>query len=224
MHTLSNGVIVWALQYIPGGLAALIAAIMPVYVVLISLAASPGRKSINPFIGVGLLLGSIGVLLIFRDHLSAIADTRYLMGIIAVFLASLSWTAGSLLMKSFSSSLSPVTGMAIQLCSGGILLLAASVAMEDLKVVSSLSLSSIGALAYLVVFGSLLTYLCYIYAVKKLPVGLVSIYSYINPFVAILIGYIWLQEPVTWITISAFVTTLSGVYFINRGYRNLQGR
>lgn len=220
MLALGNGTIGWAEKYIPSGLAALIVSIMPVYVVLINFVTGKAKGSLNWKIILGLLLGSAGIVLIFRDNLSDLTDTRYLMGVLVTFAASLSWAAGTIYMKNSGATTDSYVNTAIQLSSGGIVLLLSSPFLDDLSQLRSIEPESLWALAYLILFGSLLSYLCYIYAVKNLPVGLVSIYAYINPFIAVSLGFLLNGEKVTWITIVAFITTLGGVFWINRGYKN----
>jgi drug/metabolite transporter (DMT)-like permease len=220
MLALGNGTIGWAEKYIPSGLAALIVSIMPVYVVLINFITGRSGDGLNWKIILGLLLGCVGIVLIFKDNLSDLTDSKYLLGILVTFAASLSWAIGTIYMKHSGATTDSYVNTAIQLSSGGIVLLLSSPFLDDLSQLGQIKAESIWALAYLIIFGSLLSYLCYIYAVKNLPVGLVSIYAYINPFIAVSLGFLWNDEKVTWITIVAFITTLSGVFWINRGYKN----
>lgn len=218
MLAMSNGTISWAVKYIPGGLAALIASVMPVYVVLLNMLTGPQKEAPNRQIGLGLLLGALGIVFIFKDNLDDLADTRYLYGMLATFAAKLCWTIGSLYLKRRTSRTDPYVNIAIQLSSGGAALLLCSPFIDDLSHLQAISPAAILALAYLIIFGSLLSYLCYIYALKKLPLGLVSVYAYVNPLVAVVLGFFWLEEAVSWFTVVAFITTLGGVYWINKGY------
>lgn len=219
MLALGNGTIGWAEKYIPSGLAALIVSIMPVYVVLINFVTGRGKGMLNSRIILGLLLGCAGIVLIFKDNLGDLMDTRYLAGVLVCFAASLCWAAGTVYMKYSGATTDSYINTAIQLTSGGLALLISSPFLDDLSQLKSIQPESIWALAYLIVFGSILSFLCYVYAVKNLPVGLVSIYAYINPFIAVSLGFLLKDERVTWITVVAFATTLSGVYWINRGYK-----
>ena len=219
MLALGNGTIGWAEKYIPSGLAALIVSIMPVYVVLINLVLDKGKSNLNWKIILGLLLGCVGIVLIFRDNLSDLGETKYLMGVLITFAASLSWAIGTIFMKRNKTNTDSMANIAIQLCSGGLALLVASPFLDNLNEVKTITAESIWALIYLIVFGSLLCYLCYAYAVANLPVGLVAVYAYINPFIAVALDYFWYQEKITWITVLAFATTLTGVFWINKGYK-----
>jgi drug/metabolite transporter (DMT)-like permease len=219
MLALGNGTIGWAEKYIPSGLAALIVSIMPVYVVMINFITGKGKGTLNGKIIFGLLLGCAGIVLIFRDNLSDLTNTKYLMGVLVTFAASLSWAIGTIFMKRNSANTDSYINTAIQLSSGGLALLISSPFLDDLSQLQYIKTDSLWALGYLIIFGSLLSFLCYTYAVKKLPVGLVSIYAYVNPLIAVALGFALNNERVTPITIIAFITTITGVFWINRGYK-----
>jgi drug/metabolite transporter (DMT)-like permease len=218
MLTLANGVIGWAERYIPSGLAALIVSSMPIYVVGVNYFSGIDRRVLNLKITAGLLLGLAGVVLIFKDNLKDLGDSRYFFGVIATFLSSLCWAMGSIFSKHRPTRANSFVNATAQLIGGGIALLLIAPIFDDLSELNHVTSSSIGALAYLILFGSLLSFICYLYALEKLPVGLVSVYAYINPFIALALGALVLNEKVTWITALALVLTLMGVYFINAGY------
>ncbi len=217
MIVLGNGVIGWAEKYIPSGLAALIVSAMPLYVTLINFLIGK-ETNVNKQILIGLLLGCLGIVLIFKDNLADLTNAHYFWGIIASFAASLCWAMGTVYMKVNTFRTDSFINSAIQFTSGGIVLFIFSFFMEDYRQLEAVSPESIWALVYLVFFGSIIPYMCYLYAIEHLQVGLVSVYAYINPFIAILLGMFILDEKVTWITALAFVTTIGGVYYINRGH------
>jgi Permeases of the drug/metabolite transporter (DMT) superfamily len=219
MIALGNGVVGWAERYIPSGLAALIVSIMPVYVVIIGYVAGTDRKAINIHLIIGLLLGCIGVGLIFRDNLADLANPNYLYGVLAAFFACFCWAAGTVYTKHRPSAAKTLVNVAFQLTSGGIMLLLASVFLDDYSQLASVTSDSLWALAYLILFGSLASYGCFLYALKHLPPGLASVYAYVNPFIALLLGYFFLHERLTWTTAFALIVTLGGVFFINRSYQ-----
>lgn len=218
MIALGNGVIGWSERYIPSGLAALITSVMPVYVVGINFASGIDRKLPHRYVLLGLLLGLAGILLIFRDNLSDLGNPGYLTGTVLAFTGCLAWAAGSIFAKHKPTRSNALSNATIQLGSGGISLLAAGLVFDNTEEFRTVSAQSVYALLYLIVFGSLLTFACYLYALEKLPVGLVSIYAYINPFIALGLGAAVLNEKVTALTALALLTTLSGIYFINKGY------
>jgi drug/metabolite transporter (DMT)-like permease len=218
MIACGNGIITWAEKYIPSGLAALIVSIMPLYITLISLVVVKEKKQFNSFISTGLLLGSIGIVLIFRDNLGDLANSNYLWGVISSFIASLCWAAGTVYMKKNTFTTDSYTNAAIQFTAGGVALLSCSPFLDDLSQLNAITMDSIWALLYLTVFGSIIAFLCYLYALENLPVGLVAVYAYINPFIALVLGFFILDEKITWITALAFTATLIGVYCINKGH------
>lgn len=219
MIALGNGVIGWAERYIPSGLAALIVSVLPVYVVGINYISGADRRKLNMKIWTGLLLGCVGILLMFRDNLKDLVNPGYLTGMLVTFAACLAWASGSVYAKYRPSGKSVLTNAALQMVSGGLSLLIMSLFLDDYKELRGITPESIWALIYLTVFGSLVAYSCFVYALAKLPVGITSLYAYINPFIALLLGYFLLSEPLTWVTFLALLATLSGVYYINKGYR-----
>jgi len=219
MIALGNGVVGWAERYIPSGLAALIVSVMPIYVVIIGYVWGNERKAVNGYVLTGLLLGAAGVALIFRDNLADLANTDYLYGILAAFFACFCWAAGTVYTKHRPSSAKTLVNVAFQLSSGGVVLLLASLFFDDYSRLDAIAPDSLWALLYLTLFGSLASYGCFLYALKHLPSGLASVYAYVNPFIALLLGYFFLDERLTWITGLALMVTLSGVFFINKGYQ-----
>ncbi len=219
MLALGNGIVGWSEQYIPSGLAALILSIMPVYIVVITyLSGADARRPGNRVLA-GLGMGSFGILLMFKDNLSDFVNPGYFAGMIVAFIAALSWAGGSVLTKYRPSGADALSNATIQMVAGGGFLLLMSLAGDDYSTLHMISRESIWSLLYLVVIGSLITYPCFVYALEKLPVGISSIYAYINPFIALLLGFLFLGEKLTWITSGALAAALTGVYLINTGYR-----
>lgn len=216
MIFLGNGIITWAEKYIPSGLAALIVSAMPIYVTVINFAIgkeiSVSRQTI-----IGLLLGAFGIILMFRDNLGDLGNSGYFWGILASFAASFSWAIGTVYMKVNTFRTNSFVNCAIQFTSGGIALFITSLVTEDYSGLSTISSEGVWSLLYLVMFGSIIPFMCYLYAIEHLKVGLVSVYAYINPFIALILGLIVLNEKLTGMTALAFITTVGGVYFINKG-------
>lgn len=219
MITIGNGVVAWASKFLPSGITAIIVSIMPVYVVLIHLMKGDS-KTLNRKIIAGLLLGIAGLMLIFKDHLLEIAQPEYFWSIIVILFSAFGWALGSVYLKEKPGNNHPFVHAALQLMIGGVLMLLISPFLEPWSEVKTMPLSSLWAMLYLIVFGSILAYICYLYALKHLPVGLVAVHAYVNPVVAVLLGYIILDEPVTFLTLLAMFTILAGVYLMNRGYNS----
>jgi drug/metabolite transporter (DMT)-like permease len=222
MVTLGNGVIGWCERYITSGLAALILSLIPVFVVVISYLFGFDRRRPHILILFGLILGCLGIILIFRDNLKDIANPEYFLGMLIAFGACLAWASGSVFSKfKILNHKNVFQNAALQLLTGGIALVLFSLFLDDYTELKVISGKSIWALAYLIVFGSIIAYSSFVYALKHLPIGVSSLYAYINPFIAIMLGYFFLNEPLTDITLLALTATLSGVYCINRGYRKM---
>lgn len=217
MVAIGNGVVAWASKYIPSGVTAIITSIMPVYVILINL-VNERKNTLNTKIVSGLLLGIVGLLLIFKDHLVEIARPEYFWGTVVTLLSAFAWAIGSVYIKNNPRTSHPFVNASLQLFIGGIVMLAISIFTDNWGSVNSIPNNSIWAMIYLIAFGSIGAYICYLYAMKHLPVGLVSVHAYINPVVAVTLGYLILDEKITWMTIIAMLTILSGVYLMNRGY------
>lgn len=216
--TLGNGIIGWAEMYIPSGLAALIVCSMPIYIVIINLVLGKEKKLFNTKIVCGFLLGCAGIFLIFRDNIADLAKPEYFLGVISSFGACLFWAIGSIYMKSNTFTTSAYSNAAIQFTSGGIGCFIFSLLFDDFGRLANVNSDSLWALLYLTLIGSLLAYMSYLYAIRHLPMLVVSTYAYVNPVIAILLGVAVLSEKITWITVGALAVTLLGVYLINAGF------
>jgi drug/metabolite transporter (DMT)-like permease len=219
MLALGNGVIGWCERYISSGLAALVLSLTPVFVVAINYLLGFDKRKHHGLLVLGLSLGCFGIVLIFSDNLKDLANPHYFTGLLISFGACLAVASGAVYAKRKAShNKNVLQNAALQLFSGGVGLLLFSTFLDDYSELSSISASSIGALVYLIVFGSIVAYPCFVYALKQLPIGIASIYAYINPFIAIVLGFFFLNEPLTGITLFALAAALSGVYCINKGY------
>ncbi len=218
MIAVGNGVIGWAEQYIPSGLAALIASSVPLMNVALNYASGTDKRKPNAFILSGLTMGAIGVIFIFKDNIADMANSHYFTGMLITFLACLSWASGSVFSKKFPSKENPLVNAAIQMLAGGIALFIMSLFLDDYNRLHHITAESIYALIYLIFIGSLLSYTCFVYALQKLPLGISSLYAYINPFIALLLGFIFLNESLTIYTGFALICVLLGVYLVNKGY------
>jgi len=218
MITMGNGFVTWGEKYVTSGIAALICSMMPIFAVIFSLTSSK-RDHFNALIGGGLILGVLGVGLIFKDSLSDFTNTSYLKGIVATLIATSSWALGSLTNKKNTHPTNSMFNSGMQLFFGGTFLLIGSPVVDTYKGLQIWQPDALLALLYLIVFGSVLAYTAYMFALSKLPVGIATIYAYINPLVAVILGYLILSEPLTIYTVFAFITIMFGVFMVNKGYR-----
>lgn len=215
--TMGNGLVSWGEIYIPSGVAALICALMPLSSVLMNMVIT--KEKINGIIIFGMVTGFTGIALIFKDNIADLANTSYLMGMIATFIATSSWAFGSVLNKRHVSTVNPIFNSGLQLLFGSIGLFIISPFADDYTNINLFQPKVVGNMLYLIVFGSVLAYTLYMYALKELPVGIASLYAYVNPLVAVVLGYLVLNEQLTWYTALAFATIAGGVYIVNYGYR-----
>lgn len=215
--TLGNGLVSWGEIYIPSGVAALICALMPLSSVLMNMVMT--KEKINAVIITGMVIGFAGIALIFKDNIADLGNTSYLMGMIATFFATSSWAFGSVLNKRHVSTVNPIFNSGLQLLFGSIGLFIISPFVDNYTNIDFFQPKVIGYMLYLIIFGSVLAYTLYMYALKELPVGIASLYAYVNPLVAVILGYLVLNEQLTWYTALAFATIAGGVYIVNYGYR-----
>jgi drug/metabolite transporter (DMT)-like permease len=217
MISMGNGLVAWAEMHIPSGIAAIICSLMPVLVILMNLMINREEKPTVPIV-VGVLMGLVGIVLIFSEHLGELSKTEYIIGIIFTFGAVLAWAGGSIWIKKKNVESNPFVNAGLQMFFGGLLLFPFSFAFDDLTHITWTAEVAY-SLLYLIIFGSLIAYASYAYALRKLPMTVVSLYAYVNPLVAVILGWLVLQEKLNlkiWIAISI---TIAGIYIVNRGYQ-----
>lgn len=218
---ISNGLMTWALQYVPSGLAAIIAALMPLFVVLFSVLLLRFARFTRLMI-LGLLIGIGGIATIFYEHLASMLDAKFALGIGLCLIATMSWSFGTV----YASKNKPTThilfGVGLQMLIAGIIMLLVCLGLGQYVNLADSQLSSLLSLIYLIVIGSVLTYSAYLFAVSKLPPTLVSIYAYINPLVAILLGWLILHEKMSLNVLIGSIITVGGVYLVNREFKKQQ--
>jgi drug/metabolite transporter (DMT)-like permease len=213
---LSNGLSTWGVKYISSGLGAIIGALVPLWVVIISLFR--GEKLVKSAI-VGLVIGFAGVCVIFYEHLSDFLIFDFRFGIIISIISTLTWAFATLYTKKKAASFNPYFSLGIQMFISSIFLftyLGASGSAVSLSTIPVISWVSIG---YLVIFGSVLTFIAYIYALQNLPAEINSIYAYINPIIAVLLGAYIFGEPLSLAIAVGGTITLFGLYLVNRSFQ-----
>ena len=207
-----NGGVVWAEQRVPSGIAALLVAVVPLWMVLLDWLRPGGRRPpLLVFAGLGLGLAGLA-LLVGPDEFRGHGDIS-VSGAIVLMLASLSWAAGSLYTQRAARASTGLHGAATQMISGGLLLFAAAIlagepSRLDLAHASSRSLLGF---AYLVTFGSLLGFTAYVYLLAHTTAAKAATYAYVNPVVAVVLGWSLANEPVTTRTIVAAGVILASV-------------
>lgn len=210
-----NGAVVWAETRVPSGIAALLVAVVPLWMVLLDWLRPGGRRPGVP-VFVGLALGLVGLaLLVGPDSLHGSGGVNAI-GALVLMVGSLSWAVGSLLTKQAPRPTSSINGSGTQMFAGGLCLLAAGtlvgeIAQLDLTHVAERSMFGF---LYLVVFGSLIGFTAYFYLLSHTTAAKAATYAYVNPVVAVLLGWAFAHEPLTMRTMLAAAVILAGVAII----------
>jgi len=210
-----NGLVVFAEQWVPSGLTALLITTVPFWVVGID-AIIPQGKKINPTILLGLLLGLVGVGIIFGEDFVRLFDPSYFSGIIGLMFAVFFWSVGTLYSKYKKISVHPLMGAATQMIIAGIVITALGLILGEGSKFHFTN-SSFYSYLYLVIVGSLIGYGSYVYAIAHLPVSLVATYAYVNPVIALFLGWLVLDEKISMWVILAAVVILIGVTLVKKG-------
>ncbi len=216
--TCGNGLVTWGEKHIPSGVAALICSMMPIFAVIFGLYGSKKEK-FNSLIGVGLLLGLVGVVFIVKDKLSFRTEALYFYGIIGTLIATCTWAFGSVKSKKYPTPVNPMFNSGLQLLFGGLFMLIISPFVDDYTGMWVWKTDGMLSLIALIIFGSVIAYAAYIFALRTLPVGITTLYAYVNPLVAVLMGYFFYSEELNINTAFAFIAIVAGVYIVNMGYK-----
>lgn len=210
-----NGMLTWALKYIPSGLGAIIAATIPIWITITSYFLVQ-RTRISTQLILGMILGFGGVAGIFYNYLSSLMNPDFQFGIMIGFASCLFWALGSVLTAKWALEVNYLYGAGFQMFFSGIIMLIVAVLFMGQRVdASNFTAELWESLLYLVLVGSVFSYSAYVFALNNLPPAQVSIYAYINPVVAVLLGWLILHEQLTWLTGVCSLITVGGVYLVN---------
>lgn len=213
-----NGFITWGLQYVSTGLSAVIGSLTPVVVVLINLMWHGGER-INTRMIIGVLLGFAGLGLIFSEGWKDFGNPQYALGIVGCFASCLTWSLGTVMAKRYNSpGVSPLLNAGLQITAGGLGGFVLSAFFDPTHTIRHTSLGWF-SMIYLITIGSALAFTLYMFALQHLSATVSSLYTYINPVVAVLLGWLWLGEPLTWWTAAGMLVTMVGVWLVNEGGR-----
>jgi drug/metabolite transporter (DMT)-like permease len=214
MIGIGNGFVVWAEQYVPSGLTAVVLATSPFWMVAVEAALRGGESLTGGTLG-GLLVGFGGILLlVWPDlHASGGGAVRFGMGLIALQLACVGWALGSAWSKRHGTGDNVFGATAVQMLFGGVLMLALGTALGEWHALSFSRRTTV-ALAYLTGVGSIGGFVAYIYALRHLPVSTVSLYAYINPVIAVVLGALVLGEPFGLRIVLASTLVLAGLAMV----------
>ena len=216
---LSNGLSTWGVQFISAGLGSIMGAIFPLWLVVIGLFTAKSKLPRNAIIG--LLLGFGGVCIIFYPHLKDFLITDFRFGIILSLIATWTWAFASLYTKQQATKFNPYFGLGLQMVIAGTSLILITSSTNMSIPVAAIPWKAWAAIAYLVLFGSIITFIAYLYALQNLPTEQASIYAYINPIVAVICGWLFFGEIVTLFIVIGGLVALLGVFMVNRAFKTI---
>ncbi len=214
MVVIANGMTTVAEKTIPSGLTSLINATSPLLVFLGCVFLGIQKASLKGFIGV--FIGFLGIVFIFRDGISDLLDPGYRNGILSLIIAVSGWTIGTIYSKKHSAKPQYIfLNLFYQFVFSAIVQFGLALIFSGNANVNSWKTESIFAAIYLAIFGSVLGYFCYHYALKRVSASEVSILTYFNTVIAIFLGWLILNEHVDLDLIVATVLIIAGVFITN---------
>lgn len=214
MFVMANGLSTWSLNYIPTGLSALIGALYPLSVVIIEMLFFKNRN-LNIITFIGLLLGITGIGIVFYENAFQHHPDGFLFGVLLSVIAMLSWSVGTIFIVRNKLNMNPYNATGWQMLLGSVMLFIISQVFQPTIPFGEITTNSWLAITYLVLAGSLLAFIAFIYSMKKLPAALSSLYAYINPLVAMVTAALVLGEKLTMNILWGAIVTLVGVFLVN---------
>lgn len=218
MFVSSNGLATVGLKYIPSGLGALIAALYPLFVVLIEMIFFK-NKQIKASTFIGLFLGIAGIAVVFYDNAFHNHKEGFWIGVAVSMVAMITWAMTTIFIAKKKSELNPYNALGWQMLLSSFIMYGIATATGDVIPFAQIPLETWGTLAYMVVAGSIIAFIAFIYSMKHLEPGIAALYAYINPIVAILVGSLLVDEKLTINILIGSAITLLGVYLVNRSLK-----
>lgn len=215
LMVVGNGGVCWAEQRVPSGIAALLIATTPLWMCLLGWAQGhSGRPAHRTLAGLAIGFSGVGLLIVFSG-----SDTTGRIdpaGAAALLVSAASWAQGSLLSRRLPLPASATASTALQMTGGGVLLLVVGSSAGELARISwaHTSTKALWALAYLTVVASLVAFTAYVWLLKHASPSLVSTYAYVNPVVAVTLGWMFAGESITSSLLVAAAVILAGVALI----------
>lgn len=214
MIVLANGMTTAAEKTIPSGLTSLLNALNPLVVFVGSVLIGLQKPTLKGFVGV--LVGFAGVAFIFRDGISDLLDPNYKTGVLYLCIAITAWATGTIYSKKYAfSSANIFLDLFYQFVFSAIIQVVLAFIFSSDTTVAEWSGTSLMAVVYLAVFGSVIGYFCYHYALKKVTATEVSVLSYFNTVIALFLGWLILDEVITFDIVIATVLIIFGVFITN---------
>lgn len=221
MFVFANGLSTWSLKYVPTGLSSLIGALYPLCVVIIEMVFFKNRN-LTVVTFAGLLLGVIGVGIVFYENAFHQTQEGFLFGVFLSIMAMLSWSVGTIVIAKNKLNINPYYATGWQMLISSFILLIIAISSQPVIPLQDISLKGWLAISYLVAGGSIISFVAFIYSMKKLPPALFSLYAYFNPLVALVTASIILNERLTINILWGAIVTLIGVYLVNYSMKQVK--
>lgn len=213
-----NGLVVWSEQRVPSGMTALLVATVPLWMVLMTWLRPNGTRP-TAMVATGVALGLAGLAILVQPSTIMGGGAIDPLGALVLLIASLSWAAGSLYSRQATMPPSPLLATAMEMLAGGALLILAGALTGEWSQLSlgAVSTRSVVALTYLVLFGSLVGFTAYVWLLRVANPTHVSTYAYVNPVIAVFLGWALADEPITPRTLVAAAIIVAAVVLITAG-------
>ena len=214
-----NLAVVWAEQWVPSGLAALLVATAPFWMAIQETFRDGGER-VNAKGVIGMIIGFAGVAMLVTPGGGAGAtwSGAFLFGALLIQLGSIGWQLGSSHSKYKMKGVPLLSSAALQMLSGGVIVTLVGFAVGE-GPRFAVNSRTLAAMVYLTLFGSVLAYSAYVYALAHLRTSLTSLYAYVNPVVAVFLGWLILDEPLSWMSLVAAAIILAGVALVQTSGR-----
>jgi drug/metabolite transporter (DMT)-like permease len=222
MVGVGNVAVVWAEHSVTSGFAALLVATAPFWMALMESVRASGERT-SPRKVAGMAIGFAGVVILVAPELSGSKfDLGFLLGVLALQAGTIAWNFGSIRSKYHAPKTSPLMSAALQMILGGAMVALIGLLAGD-AAHFRFNARTLAAFLYLVVFGSIIAYGAYVYALSHLKTSTVSLYAYVNPAVAVFLGWLILDEPLGWNAIAAMAVIFAGVALVQSGRKKAAG-
>jgi drug/metabolite transporter (DMT)-like permease len=211
MNGLGNGFVVWAEQYVPSGLTAVVVALGPFWQIGVEALRRDGERITQRGL-LGMVVGFVGIVVLVWPELTLGGGTgrAMLWGVLGLQVACAGWALGTSYTKRRAVGADPIGVAALQMLFSGVMFLALATAAGEWPRLSPAPWP-VAAMIYLVLAGAIVAYTAYVYAVKYLPISTVSLYAYVNPVIAVVLGTLLLDEPFSMRVVVAAALVLAGI-------------
>ncbi|NNE71246.1 MAG: EamA family transporter [Rhodothermales bacterium] len=210
-----TGAVAWAEQWVPSGVAALLVTTVPIWMVLLEWKWKGGTRPAPP-VWWGLGLGLVGIVLLVNPSEAGLGGSRQVVGMLAILVAAITFSIGAILGRELALPSRPLMSTAAQMLTGGLALAIAGILRGETVSWGTITAESWAAWAYLMVFGSIIAYGSFVWLMKNAKPSHVSTYAYVNPVVAVVLGWFLGGETLTGAMFFAIALLLTAVLLITR--------